>query len=807
MALVQPINSSGWAKYAPLLPLFGLLLGVYCFTYSSNIESGDTRVFFNATASLVRFGDVLLDITASTSPPDPTISYPSYPLASASPEPLQLVLPSPLYWLAYHLPGIGLVHAVWLFNIFISIAIAGVIYIYALSLNYRVFIAIIASLSIGLFTVTWPYSRTFFREPLATLMILLTAYFFQRWRSTGYHSLLCLFGAVLSLLAAWLTKEAVIFAIPALLVVVAPTLFVPPLIRRWGAVLMLVGIIIFFALLLLSVFLPPSFLQSLYSAIAPVLHRSPAQISTAHLALHTYLLSIGGSIWGTSPILLLAVPGLFLLVRRRQYRYPVAVSLMVLTFACGYAILRDVHWFGGLSWPPRFMLPVIPFLVLGLLPFVEKLFNRPRARYVGLLAGVVYLYSLWVQLSGVTVRLDAYIAALPPQANGLIEWGGGLNDINYLRWVVIPSLWGRIPFDFAWARVDVIAWPVVCAAVVAISGIWIWQLLSSFPPSIIRSKWIYAVSPLVLGLLLWLGLRAINFDDLYAGSNLSLRNLLPLFDANSRPGDILLLSDNEYEPFFMNNGKVAHARVISLPDPPGERPSPEVQPLITSPNPDALLVKSTVPLIHNLAKMQPTLWLLSDFGPWHTWAVRPVERFMAMHYFPIRELEPTPADPRVRLIEYSTINAPDPFDFRGPDVLTDFRFGSSIRLLGISIPAGNAYHAGDIVALSLYWQSEQKIEQNFTVAWFVADESGTVVAQGVDTQPVAGFEPTTSWQPRVPLWDNRAMRLPAEMRAGTYQLWIRLYQSDASEAQLLVKGAQVLDGTIAVLPLNIEIMN
>lgn len=790
-----------------VFPLIGILVGVFTFTYSGRIESGDTLTLFNATASVVDFGDVLLDKTAADSPPY-NIPASLYPLSTSQVEPLQLVLTAPLYWLAERIPGIGLVHAVWFFNIFICTAIAIVIYLYSLTFGYRPVVGVTAALMLGFGTILWPYSKTFFREPLACLFILLTGLFMERWRGSRYRSLWFMTASAFTLVAAFLSKEAVIFALPALVVILIPS---NSLINRLLKLIVVLSALFLLIFILSTVFAPYVPFPVLYEKLATILHRTPEQIETAHRAFHTYVLSIGGSVWGTSPILLLVIPGVYVLCRKADYRYPAAIVLILLGFTMGYALLRGDHWFGGLSWPSRFLLPILPFLMLGVLPIIDSVLRKTARWWIIIGVIVVCGYSLWAQLSAVSYDWGVYIRLLPPEAHGLVEWGGGLNVVRYLRWALIPSEWGKIPLDFAWVRVDFTLWPVVCAAVVIISGVWLYVLLNQrVSPKfrfLTQRSLKFALFPVVLILLIGLGLRSINDDGLYSGANQTLRAVLPLVQKNTQSADILLLADNEYEPFFLNHGKLTHPRVVSLPDPPGEQPSPEQPPLIRSTNPDVLLVKSSVPLIYNLAQYRSTLWLLADFGPWHPWAVRPVERFMVMHYYPIREVDSEPTDPRVRLIEYSTARAPDPFAFRGPDVVSDLRFGDSISLVGFTMPEGITYKSGAVVPLSLYWQTDNQLEHDYTVAYFVADQNGNVVAQGQDSQPSWGFAPTTSWKLSQPQWDNRALRLPADLVAGKYQMWIRLYQSDNGSIQLPVTGTGVKDNTIGILPVQITVMS
>lgn len=789
-----------------LLPLAGILIGIYAFTYSGRIESGDTLSLFNATASMVDYGDVLLDKSAAENPPTGDTLPSAYPLASVEVEPLQLILSAPLYWLAAHIPGIGLVHAVWFFNIWVGVATALLLYVYAITLGYRPLVGVIAALALGLGTLMWPYSRTFFREPLAGLFILITALSAERWRMARYRSIPLFVLSIVMLVGAFLAKEAVVFALPAFIIILAPAISVPNSVIRLALILFLLLISI---LLISTIAANLISFTPIYELIASVLRRTPQQVTTMHRALHSYLLSVGGSVWGTSPVLLLGIPALVLLYCAQRYRYPLALLSVLFAFVLGYAFLRGDHWFGGLSWPPRFLIPAVPILVLGTLPVWDRALNVPVRRWwVG---GVllVSLYSLWVQFSAVSYTWGKYVDLLPPEANRLLEWSGGLNEVRYLRWVLLPKIWGGEPFDFAWVRVEVMAWPIACVIVVALSAWWLYRLITLkvvLPRSTVSRVGQFIAYPVALVLLVGLGLVSINSDIVYAGANAALRSTLPLLAENTSKDDVLLLSNNEYESFFLNHGKLPLPRVISLPDAPGERPNEGQEPLVRSTNPDALLVKSSVPLIHSLAKYRSTLWLLSDFGIWQPWAVRPVERFMVSHYYPIRELASNPVDTRIRLIEYSTIPAPDPFAFRGPDHISHLQFGDPIQLVGFTLPVGDTYHAGDILPISLYWRTNDVLDRNYTIAYFVADATDTVVAQGEDAQPAWGFAPTSGWKVGVPQWDNRALRLPATLPAAEYQIWLRVYQSDDNTVRLQVTGDTAQDPTLAVLPVKIQVV-
>jgi hypothetical protein len=312
--------------------------------------------------------------------------------------------------------------------------------------------------------------------------------------------------------------------------------------------------------------------------------------------------------------------------------------------------------------------------------------------------------------------------------------------------------------------------------------------------------------PVVLLICTGLGLRLIYHDPLYEPANReALEQGVSQVTVESIPGDVLLIDapTYRYEQYFLNEAKFAIPRVVSLPPQPGEQFSPDQPPRVRSDNPDLLLFSDTIPFIYNLAAKRNRLWLLVDNGPWITYSVRPLERFMAAHYYPLREIAPAPT---VRLIEYSTANAPDPYAFRGPDNLANLLYGGELRLVGYNLPLGASYAPGAILPVSLYWTADKQPAQDVVIAWGLLDESRRSVAQGMDSPPVGGFALTHTWVPGAPVWDNRALRLPADLAPGKYRLWLRVYYWEAgSTLRLLSVDGKRTDETTGVLPVEIEV--
>ena len=778
-----------------------LLASIYMLTWSGRINSNDALLLLNASGSLVRYGDMRADLGAGNTPTSPgqLIPGPGYEsLPEIRVEPLQAWLAAPLYWLALRLPGPGLAHTVYLFNVLVSAAAVSLFFLYARMLGHSERAALLASLLLGLATIVWPYSDSFFQAPLTLLIILLAAFQLERWRRSGWRAPMPALLALLALLLMPLARQSALLALPALAVLVLPDLRSRLRVRQW--LLLVSG-------LLTAPILVALVLGSEWSRILNELGNRLAQLDLAFSArvLHSYLISPGGSLWGTSPVLLLALPGAWLLWRSRRVRYVLVALLMLAGFALTFAFWQGIHWFGGLSWPPRFLIPAVPFLLLPALPVLERVTQGPRPRWLLPAVALLTGYSLWVQISATSLPWEAYGSALPPEAGGLGEWGGGLNLLRWLRWVVIPGLWAELPPDFAWLRLQALSWPLLFGASATFA---LWQIrrqLRRQVDAVSRPARLPDLLQILAMLLLMLfALALLPPDPLYDAPNEALAGLLQRLPQETAPGDVVLLNDLELERYLVNYAKLDWPRLVSLPFHPGEGASPEQPPEIRSDNPEVLLQESAAQQIMALAGSRERIWLLAGNGPYLPWSIRPVERFMTENYYLLREIE---GGPRARLLEYDTMPAPDSLLPGVPDWRADLRYGEHIELTGYSLPRGLQYQPGESLPVTFYWQSLTRLTHSWKVAWFLAAADSPPAAQGQDGAMQAGFAPTSGWRPAVPVLDNRALRLPLDMPSGDYRILVVLYRIDeAGEiVRLATSGEQTLEGHVGVLPTRIRV--
>lgn len=794
---------SKFRQLSIFLLLVILMASFYMLTFRGRIESGDTLRAMDALTSQARYGDWLMDESVWFKYFFRVRSRTDLPLTSYDvEEKLNLYLAMPLLKLAEFIPRMGNIHTVWLFNIIVTALNVGLLYLIVRALNYDDWVAIGVALTAGFTTNMWAYSQTFFREPLVSFFILMSLLGIQWCYQRGW------LGWVLSLVwvgsmfgLAFLTKFSAIMIFPALVILVLPQLRFAD--RKWHHQLS-IGLLILQAvgLFLLMVFEPFAEIMSLFMAR---FNDTPELIS---YVLRVYILSPGGSLWGTSPVLLISIIGCVLLLRRNQHRLVWTVWLAFVGYTVGHALVTGSDWFGGQSWPPRFLVPIIPVLMIATAPIMEKIIHQ-RHKLLLLIWLLLFGYGVWIQFSGVSLMWYQYENSLPLESNGLTEWEPGLTQINYLRWVILPQRWADLGIDFLWVRTGVQSWGIQFGILTAvILGTLLWVIRQQ------KSRLMF-IAPIFV--IMWSGLVVLNIrkvvdkDPVVQSHKLALHDTLNYVTQNSNPDDILILPNNFYERFILNHLDQASPRPIIL-QPELAEPASERQPAdVISNNPNEWLPLSSIRALHHIADNHERFWYLANTSPFMTWSFRPFERYMALYYYPLQEIELEHPDETVRLLEYSTrSSAPNLFSTFSPDYSTDLRYGDDIRLLGFQLPNDVRYEGGQAVELSLLWQTDSLLEHDYTVAWFIANaETGQFVAQGQDSMPQAGFAPTTSWQPNFPIWDNRALRLPDDLATGEYVIWVLMYRYNvdtASIERLPVMGETVTDNnTIGVLPITLVI--
>ena len=776
--------------------LFALLTALYFVTYSGHAISDDELLLYDSVHSFAQHGNLWLSTTNYLRPIG---TYPNNaPVPSLDSDPLQVFAALPLLGLAQIVPGFGLMQTVWLLNVLITAAAAVVLFYYGVLLGWRERTALIGALVFGVATMAWPYSKAFFREPLFTLLALSCAYSLERWRRLSLSENTMRLSRAVWLVLALVLMGAALFAKGAALLLI-PTLFVivlPASIRRLDrrALFGAVGLI---AIGLATIIIGSHFIASGRYDVLARLSRALPQMAAFPEALGGYLLSPGRSLWAFSPVLLISLWGAVHLWRQKQWRQLAMPVVTLVVLSMGYAALQNVNWYGGLGWGPRYLLPVIPFLMLLLLPVIDILPSAPlwaQATAIGLTA-----QSVIIQVLGVITPVDAYfqrLAELSPQVGrALYGWQDGTWNLLYSPAAIVPYQVSRVPSDLAWLvtpHTEYVA--ILCAVVMAIGGVGLWQWRSVQTRIIQAHARLWTMGIIVsMAALLAIGLRAYYPDPRYGGDNPTLAKALDTLNAQVRPGDAVLLNDPSYAPYFRNYDK-ANVPIFVLPDSPGEVTIPGTPPQITAPNLDARVNPMLELMLPRIGLIAPRWWFIIEFVPADTQRTRTTEQYLTQHYFPVQEAFTSDS---VRVIEFSAHSAPPAALPPWPSARSGATFAQTFTLIGDDVPP--TIQRGAILPISLLWRFEgwqadqislrTPFDYSINVS-LIAANGGLVPGAQRSGTPLGTFGLTSQWVKGGYYRDNHGLAVPPNTPPGVYQVWVLLYNwQDGSHLPVTLDGS------------------
>ncbi len=229
-------------------------------------------------------------------------------------------------------------------------------------------ISFAASLGLVFATPIWPYAGTLFSEIWTALLLLAALAFLERAARQGQPevSLVVRCGACLGL--ALMTRPNHVVAIG---VFAVAWLLAPPSRSHRGRNIVLLGAVTSF-FLGATLFLNYLHFQDIFQfGYAEQVEGGKilTDFSTPlPIGLYGLLLSPGKSLFLFAPLVLLGVAGLPLLWRQSRSLAGVSGGC-VLTYALFLA--HHTQWEAGYSWGPRYLLPVVPLLLVGMAPLLR----------------------------------------------------------------------------------------------------------------------------------------------------------------------------------------------------------------------------------------------------------------------------------------------------------------------------------------------------------------------------------------------------------------------------------------------------
>ncbi len=259
---------------------------------------------------------------------------------------------------------------------------AGVLCAWSARLYQSVRMGVVLALLYGLGTLAWPYSRFFFSEPLFTCCLVVAAFATYRgWPLVGGLAL----GYALA------TRIGGVFLVPVLLV------YAWLLRQRLRNLLwLLVGLVPGLLLIVANNWIR-------FRSLSEQGYADEGFTGNLFEGLIGLLFSPGKSVLLYVP-LLLALPFALLPFARRFRAEAVLVGLLTAVLLVQSSLWWI--WWGGWGWGPRFLVPLMPFLVLPLGVLLA-------ARFWRWMIGLVLLpLSIMVNVLGILVDFNGYLSTI-----------------------------------------------------------------------------------------------------------------------------------------------------------------------------------------------------------------------------------------------------------------------------------------------------------------------------------------------------------------------------------------------------------
>lgn len=433
---------------APML-LFGFFLAVYFLTSAGRLDSADGTVVAMTARWLVEHHTIALPSNAAEAVAGVGgYGYSKYGIAQSIVEIPFVVLGLVLRHLTRH--EVMVDWATSMTNTVITALGCSVFYLLVRRLGASARRGVALTLLYGLGTLAWVYAKTDFNEPLQTLSLLAAAYAAVRARTRARAGWLVACGSALAV--AILTKAALVVVVPAFVVYVLsfgealqrPTWrrwSAPPLNRDWvrwalwrqlallAPVALACGLTLWLNLVRFG-----SVLNFGYNfAVDDVPFANPIYEGAFGL-----LFSFNsGLIFYATPVLL----GLWG-VRRFSRQYPRELILIGLVGVAIVAVHAGwVHWAGLADFGPRYLVPVIPFLLLPAVDAFPGVWTRPREHKVALaIIAVAALLGIAEQALGILVSFGAYSALTCLQTPCPASLDASQSELLYDLWLLHASI-------------------------------------------------------------------------------------------------------------------------------------------------------------------------------------------------------------------------------------------------------------------------------------------------------------------------------------------------------------------------------
>ncbi len=155
-------------------------------------------------------------------------------------------------------------------------------------------------------------------------------------------------------------------------------------------------------------------------------------------------------------------------------------------------------------------------------------------------------------------------------------------------------------------------------------------------------------------------------------------------------------------------------------------------------------------------------------------------------------------------IQLSYVAVPWQGDVPTDAIPTNITFGESIQLAAAKLPTATA-RPNEQLPFTLYWQTIQQPQANYTIFLQLLNEHGELVASG-DSLPMGGQYATRAWLPDHTIPDTHFLTIPEGIPSGSYTVKTGLYLAETGERlpAFAATGQQLIDNAYTIMTIEIE---
>jgi len=342
------------------------------------------------------------------------------------------VLAVPFYMVGKFIGG-GPDPLVYLMQLLAGAVTVAVVFLFCISLGYSNRSSLFASIFYGFGSMAWPLAKQPFEHVAETLFVLLSVYFLYLF--TLHNKITRLILSAIFLGIALNIRLTSFLVLPALFLIAGVSRFkkgslinstkksIMQLIIYVTVLLPFIGIILWY-----NYYRFGSIYETGFQLIATKTGIDFFSGTSFLTGLHGFLLSPGKGIFYYSPVALLFFPAILPFYRKHS-----RIALGFLAIISSYLLFlsKNIYWHGDWSWGPRYLLVIMPFLII---PVVEFLETDRGGKKSSLRIAVIYgifVLGIVLQVAAVSVDTCKYFFDLQMKKNMqfIVDKGIGVPDI------------------------------------------------------------------------------------------------------------------------------------------------------------------------------------------------------------------------------------------------------------------------------------------------------------------------------------------------------------------------------------------